>query len=409
MPIITHETLHNVLEKTEPEIFETRKGFAGRVFETERFVSSDLDNLMARVAGEETITRGLKSLIGETTSPAAVKEARETLKPIIQDVIRSDLQIIENSILRQNKKVTDEFASLPLQIKRTTKLGTSPSIAKAQESISIRQKKLSEQSSPEIIAAENVGRSITSPSGTGSQPSFSGSKSLLKNLDKLGSITGDKPAKTSLGILGKQPPIPVPSLATTSKPQEKSPAAINVPSIATTTVPFLNDLTVTSPPSPATPTGSGPSPPSTPTPKTPTPKTPTTAIPKGPSGRTASLVIGRSTPKKPPFVAQPPFLIDLALKESRKGKKLPTFSKQLTFIADPADPLRAGVFAAKGVPQLVSGKAKIFKEIDKRLDVARRAKGAFVPLGESIGIERAGIGLGPRKKPKKRKSSKRKR
>jgi hypothetical protein len=283
---------------------------------------------------------------------------------------------------------------------------------------------------------KNVDISISSPAAkrtldsigtiTSSKPSATTSKSLSKALDELGSIV-QQPKKAgtiesslaSISSIGKQGSLirNLDSLASlpASKPTDTSlglpsppsqPSPISIPNISTASIPFLDEISVKSPPSkPSEPSPIKTSVPSLSPPST--PSTPSPAVPKIPRGASpAGLVFGKSTRTKPPFVARPPFLINIDDLEGGKKKRLPTFTKALTFIADPADPLRAGVFAAKGVGQLVSGKATVFKTIDRKLKAARQAKGAFVPLGENIGIERARIGLGP---PKKRKSKKRKR
>lgn len=56
------------------------------------------------------------------------------------------------------------------------------------------------------------------------------------------------------------------------------------------------------------------------------------------------------------------------------------------FIAEPVDPLRAGVLAAAGVERLVGYNEKVFKNIDKQLAKARKRKGA------TYGIEQPMVG-----------------
>lgn len=63
-----------------------------------------------------------------------------------------------------------------------------------------------------------------------------------------------------------------------------------------------------------------------------------------------------------------------------KNQRLPSYAKRRFFVASPSDPLRAGVFAPKGVKELRSSSSKIFKQIDVNLAKARRKKKAFDPL-----------------------------
>jgi len=267
------------------------------------------------------------------------------------------------------------------------------SIAKPSKSVGTIENSLT--SLAEIGKRESLVQKLTS------QPAAQSisSPSLLRGLDSIGTLPASKPSTSTLGI-PKTDELDFGSIGSTqisalNKITVKSPSITSPPSASSKPVGSLTSPpivpSVPSPFSPTSPT-SPPSPPSTSVPK----------VPRGPSG--ASLVFGKSTVRKPPFVPKPPFLFALSKQDDRKKAKLPTFAKQLTFIADPADPLRAGVIQAKGVSQLVSGKAKIFKTIDKQLSAARQARGAVVPLGERIGIEKARIGAGPRKKPKKRKS-----
>jgi len=63
-----------------------------------------------------------------------------------------------------------------------------------------------------------------------------------------------------------------------------------------------------------------------------------------------------------------------------KRQRLPGQAKRKVFVADIADPMRAGVFAPKGVKKLISSSPKIFKQIDVNLAKSRRSKKAFDPL-----------------------------
>jgi hypothetical protein len=63
-----------------------------------------------------------------------------------------------------------------------------------------------------------------------------------------------------------------------------------------------------------------------------------------------------------------------------KRQRLPGKAERKYYVADIADPQRAGVFAPKGVKKLISSSPKIFKQIDVNLAKSRRSKKAFDPL-----------------------------
>jgi hypothetical protein len=172
------------------------------------------------------------------------------------------------------------------------------------------------------------------------------------------------------------------SLGKISKPSVNLSSLPSFPSVRSPSRP-----STLSPPSPVSPPRvSPPSPASRPRPST--PRIPRGSAPSRPIG-TFPII-----PPPKPIKLKVPRIFLGKLEEEKRRRKLPSFKKSLTFIADPPDPERAGVLLPKGVTQLVSGKSDIFKQIDKNLAKARQKAGAFVPLGE---VSRRAAGITPRK------------
>lgn len=106
---------------------------------------------------------------------------------------------------------------------------------------------------------------------------------------------------------------------------------------------------------------------------------------KSPFGKVQNLVQPGSPTPKQIKIAIPYFFKFLQVKNA----KLPAQSKRQFYVADIPDPLRAGVFAPKGVKKLISSNPKVFRQIDIDLARARRNIRAYDPLN-SFKIAKSG-------------------
>ena len=250
---------------------------------------------------------------------------------------------------------------------------------------------------------------ITSIAQTGSISKIAKEKDFLtKSIDNLSSIaakpSGTKLAKDLERIVGLSRPSKLPESSKVSigisSPNIISPATFSPisPESPLSKISIASPIEITSPisgispPSPIK-VGSPIFPPSPPRPPSPifplSPPSPPRLTPPRVSPPKFPPSIGSIVLSPPPkqTILLPPKFPPIIIRANLKGKKqrrLPTYKKALTFIADPADPLRAGVLEAAGVSQLVSGDARIFRTIDRNLAKARRKAGAFTPLGEYI-------------------------
>ncbi len=344
-----------------------------------KITKRDQINNFKQVSGvsEELNIQAVNNRFAKVVTDNPALETSATLRKVIDDTNFSVAGIDKKQIFQQ---IADNFDLKPSSTKLLTGSKkpptTSKSLAKALDSldtVSIKPsvstpvaKDLQGFAGPTI--KDSYLNSVTSK--TSKQPSKAiTSSSLLRGLDSLGSLSGSVSTKSPTGL-------PSTSSLTSLGPSPPSPPSITGPSV---TPPSLSP-----PPSKKPPSTRGP-----------------------PSIARPSLVFGKSSVLlKPPLLRVPPLIKIPPSKDDRLTKKLPIYATQLRYVADPADPLRVGVFAAAGVGQLVSGKADIFKTIDKQLAKARQSSKAVVPLGERIGIERARIGQGPRKKSNRKSKSK---
>lgn len=200
-----------------------------------------------------------------------------------------------------------------------------------------------------------------------SQPqSVSKSPSILSLSNVLESIPGSTTSKFRIQSTGYSPSnnIRYPSLFSSKSPSgspSKSPSKspVKSPSKSPSKTPSIT---------PSISPSFGPSPSSSPG------KSPVRA-PSGlrPKPIDLNITQPRQLPRYKPFALKFKF-------DQIKSRKLPSASKRKFFIADVADPQRAGVFAPKGVKKLISSDPIIFKKIDVNLAKARRKKKAFDPL-----------------------------
>ena len=210
----------------------------------------------------------------------------------------------------------------------------------------------------------SIGKSVSTPSYSNLLNSI-GKSVYVSKTTSVSSVS----SKSSLGSIANLPRFSIISSKSPSRSASRSTPSIQSPNIFSPKSP-----SITSPGSPFSPGSPG-------SPRSPSPpRSPGITPIKSPPRSSVIRLPIKTQPVTSSTVRVPKLGLLLTKFDQFKSQRLPSYAKRKFFVASPADPFRAGVFAPKGVKELRSSSPKIFRQIDINLARARRNKRAFDPL-----------------------------